>query len=220
MLESSTHAPCSRLPVTQCGSNLTTTPYQGGRFLGKFHPIPVLFHPIPGIFSARLVVLQSDDGQLRLTDTRRSRKAPASSRATKASAFALRGFTLLEMLVVLVIIGLLTGYVAPRFFAQIGRSEVKVAAAQIEAFSKALDQYRLDMGRYPTTEQGLAALSTAPDKSPRWHGPYLRKSVPKDPWGNDYAYFAPGKQGEYEIIAYGRDGKPGGHGEDGDISAH
>lgn len=131
-----------------------------------------------------------------------------------------RGFTLLEMLVVLVIIGMLTSYVAPRFFAQIGRSEVKVAKAQIEAFGKALDQYRLDMGRYPTTEQGLASLVVAPDKSPRWQGPYLAKAVPKDPWGHDFAYFAPGKQSEYEIIAYGRDGKPGGQGEDADITAH
>lgn len=130
-----------------------------------------------------------------------------------------RGFTLLEMLVVLVIIGLLTSYVAPRFFAQIGRSEVKVARAQIEAFGKALDQYRLDVGRYPTTEQGLAALVSAPERQPRWQGPYLAKALPKDPWGNDYAYFAPGSQGEYEILAYGRDGKPGGQGEDADISS-
>lgn len=128
-----------------------------------------------------------------------------------------RGFTLLEMLVVLVIIGLLTSYVAPRFFAQIGRSEVKVARAQIEAFGKALDQYRLDVGRYPSTEQGLAALVSPPDRQPRWQGPYLAKALPKDPWGNDYAYFAPGAQGEYEIIAYGRDGKPGGQGEDADV---
>lgn len=130
-----------------------------------------------------------------------------------------RGFTLLEMLVVLVIVGLLSGYVAPRFFAQVGRSEVKVAKAQMEAFGKALDQYRLDVGRYPTTEQGLAALMAAPDQSGRWQGPYLSKAVPMDPWGNRYAYFSPGKQGEYEIIAYGRDGKPGGQGEDMDISS-
>jgi len=128
-----------------------------------------------------------------------------------------RGFTLLEMLVVLVIIGLLTSYVAPRFFAQVGRSEVKVARAQIEAFNKALDQYRLDVGRYPTTEQGLAALVTAPVRQVRWHGPYLAKALPKDPWGNDYAYFSPAAHGEYEIVAYGQDGKPGGTGQDADI---
>lgn len=128
------------------------------------------------------------------------------------------GFTLLEMLVVLVIIGLLTSYVAPRFFAQVGRSEIKVAKAQMEAFGKALDQYRLDMGRYPNTEQGLAALMLAPDASGRWQGPYLNKALPKDPWGHDYAYFAPGKNSEYAIISYGRDGKPGGQGDAEDIS--
>jgi general secretion pathway protein G len=143
---------------------------------------------------------------------------PASHTARRQGPTLRRGFTLLEMLVVLVIVGLLSGYVAPRFFAQIGRSEIKVAKAQIEAFSKALDQYRLDVGRYPSTEQGLAALVTAPDQSGRWQGPYLSKSLPMDPWGNRYAYFSPGKQGEYEILSYGRDGKPGGQAEDADIS--
>lgn len=148
------------------------------------------------------------------------RKRLPASRAARWRGLATlrRGFTLLEMLVVLVIVGLLSGYVAPRFFAQVGRSEIKVAKAQIEAFSKALDQYRLDVGRYPSTEQGLAALVTAPDQSGRWQGPYLSKSLPMDPWGNRYAYFSPGKQGEYEILSYGRDGKPGGQAEDADIS--
>lgn len=158
------------------------------------------------------MVLQSDGGQFRLTSGPKNSRRRRSDRSAPAS-----GFTLLEMLVVLVIIGLLTGYVAPRFFAQVGRSEVQVARAQIEAFGKALDQYRLDVGRYPTTEQGLAALVSAPDGLSRWQGPYLARAVPKDPWGNDYGYFAPGRNGDYEIVAYGRDGKPGGQGEDADI---
>lgn len=131
-----------------------------------------------------------------------------------------QGFTLLEMLVVLVIIGLLTSYVAPRFFSQVGRSEVKVAKAQIESFGAALDHYRLDVGRYPTTEQGLAALMQAPENATRWNGPYLKKALPKDPWGNSYAYFSPGKQGEYDIVSYGSDGRPGGQGENADITNH
>jgi general secretion pathway protein G len=118
-----------------------------------------------------------------------------------------RGFTLLELLVVIVIIGLLAGYVAPRYFSQVGKSEIQVAKAQIESFDKALDQYRLDTRRYPTAEEGLEALR-----------PYLKKAVPNDPWGHPYVYRTPGQKGEYEIVSYGRDGKAGGSGEDADIS--
>src|SRR4029079_5364147 len=92
------------------------------------------------------------------------------------------GFTLLELLVVLVILGLLAGYVAPKYFSQIGKSETKVAKAQIEAFDKALGTYRIDVGHYPTSEQGLAALVTNPADEPKWAGPYLSKQVPLDPW--------------------------------------
>ena len=116
------------------------------------------------------------------------------------------GFTLLELLVVIVIIGLLAGYVAPRYFSQVGRSEVQVARAQIESLEKALDQYRLDNRRYPTSEEGLAAVQ-----------PYLKKTLPNDPWGRPYNYRIPGDKAEYEIFSYGRDGKPGGTGEDADI---
>jgi len=165
------------------------------------------------------VVLKSYVRQFCLNRVRSQSVSPEVVGRHLVTAPPAHGFTLLEMLVVLVIIGLLVGYVAPRYFEQVGRSEIKVAKAQIDAFGKALDQYRLDMGRYPTTEQGLAALNNAPDKSGRWHGPYLSKAVPKDPWGNDYAYFAPGKKSDYDIIAYGRDGKPGGQGDDADISA-
>ena len=129
------------------------------------------------------------------------------------------GFTLLELLVVMVIIGLLAGYVGPRMFAQIGKSEVKVARAQIDALQKALDQYRLDIGHYPRTEQGLAALVVAPADEPRWAGPYLAKAVPRDPWSHDYQYRAPGQHGDFDLLSFGRDGQPGGDGEDQDLTS-
>jgi general secretion pathway protein G len=128
-----------------------------------------------------------------------------------------RGFTLLELLVVMVIIGLLAGYVGPKLFGQIGKSEVKVARAQIDGFAKSLDQYRIDTGHYPTTEQGLDALVHQPAGEPKWAGPYLAKTVPKDPWGNDYHFTSPGEHGDYDLLSYGRDGRPGGEGEDADI---
>ena len=127
------------------------------------------------------------------------------------------GFTLLELLVVIVIIGLLAGYVAPRYFAQVGRSEVQVARAQIDALEKALDQYRLDTNRYPSVEQGLDALMAKPDNENAWRGPYLKKAVPMDPWGRPYVYRAPGQNREFELVSYGRDGRPGGAGDDADI---
>jgi len=128
------------------------------------------------------------------------------------------GFTLLELLVVMVIIGLLAGYVGPRYFSQVGKSEVKVTRAQIDALEKALDQYRLDTGHYPTTEQGLAALMTRPASEPKWDGPYLRKRLPDDPWGKPYVYRMPGEHGEYDLLSYGKDGQPGGEGEAADIT--
>lgn len=127
------------------------------------------------------------------------------------------GFTLLELLVVMVIIGLLVGYVGPMYFKQVGKSEVKAARAQIDAFGKALDQYRLDLGHYPTTEQGMVALVAKPANEAKWDGPYLKKAVPLDPWGTPYVYKRPGDHGEYDIISYGKDGAPGGNGEDADI---
>ena len=128
------------------------------------------------------------------------------------------GFTLLELLVVVAIIGLLVGYVAPRYFSQIGKSEVNVAKAQIDALSKALDQYRLDIGRYPTTELGLNALMTRPPNEPKWNGPYLQKAPPADPWGKPYLYKSPGDKGDYDLISYGKDGQPGGTGDNVDIT--
>jgi general secretion pathway protein G len=138
---------------------------------------------------------------------------------TPTPAHRHRGFTLLELLVVMVIIGLLAGYVGPKFFAQIGKSEVKATKAQIDALQKSLDQYRLDMGHYPGTEQGLAALVVKPADEPKWAGPYLSKVVPKDPWGNDYQYRSPGEHGEYDLLSFGRDGRPGGEGEDADLGS-
>lgn len=140
------------------------------------------------------------------------RQAPAARRSG-------RGFTLLELLVVMVIIGLLAGYVGPKFFGQIGKSEVKATRAQIDGLQKALDQYRLDVGRYPSTEQGLAVLVTKPSDEPRWAGPYLNKALPQDPWRNDYQYRSPGEHGEYDLYSYGRDGRPGGEGEDADLTS-
>ena len=128
------------------------------------------------------------------------------------------GFTLLELLVVMVIIGLLAGFVAPRFFAQIGKSETKAARAQLDALEKALDQYRLDVGRYPGTEQGLVALVERPAGLTRWSGPYLKKSVPQDPWGHPYLYKSPGDHGEFDLLSLGKDGQPGGTGEAKDIT--
>jgi general secretion pathway protein G len=129
------------------------------------------------------------------------------------------GFTLLELLVVMVIIGLLASYVAPRYFSQIGKSEAGVARAQLDAFDKALSQYRLDMGRYPTTEQGLVALVKRPSEESRWNGPYLSKNIPPDPWGRPYIYRSPGEHGEYDLFSLGRDGQPGGTGDAADITS-
>jgi len=121
------------------------------------------------------------------------------------------GFTLLELLVVMAIIGLLAAYVGPKYFAQLGKSEQKVAKAQIESFAKALDTFRLDSGRYPTTAEGLKALMAKPVDARNWNGPYLAKEIPLDPWGKPYVYKAPGTRGrDYDIISYGSDGQPGG----------
>ncbi|WP_276145403.1 type II secretion system major pseudopilin GspG [Ralstonia solanacearum] len=123
------------------------------------------------------------------------------------------GFTLLELLVVMVIIGLLAGLVAPQYFDQIGKSNLKIAKAQIESLGKALDQYRLDVGAYPTTEEGLDALNTKPQNQPHWSGPYLKKSVPLDPWDRPYVYRSPGEHAEYDLYSLGKSGQPGGTGE-------
>lgn len=130
----------------------------------------------------------------------------------------MRGFTLLELLVVMVIIGLLAAYVGPKYFSQVGKSEIKMAQAQIDALEKALHQYRLDVGSYPATDLGLAALVNRPSNEPRWHGPYLSKTPPADPWGRAYVYKYPGERSEFDLLSYGKDGQPGGDGEAADIT--
>lgn len=132
---------------------------------------------------------------------------------------AQRGFTLLELLVVILIIGLLTGIVAPRFLGQIARSEATATKAQIDALDKALQAYRIDMGRFPSEGEGLRALTTPPPNEPRWRGPYLKDNVPLDPWGSPYLYRNPSSRGkDYDLISPGRDRVAGGSGEDADIS--
>ena len=131
-----------------------------------------------------------------------------------------RGFTLLELLVVMVIIGLLAGYVGPRYFSQIGKTERSTAKAQIEGLAKALDTYRLDVGHYPTTEQGLAALVTAPANESRWAGPYLQKGVPQDPWDRAYVYRQPAANPahDFDLLSLGKDGQAGGEADAADVS--
>jgi len=130
-----------------------------------------------------------------------------------------RGFTLLELLVVILIIGLLTGIVAPRFLGQITRSEVTTARAQIDAIDKALQGFRIDMGRYPSESEGLRALVTSPGSDPRWRGPYLKDQVPLDPWGTAYQYRYPSTRGkDFDVISLGKDRAVGGTGDDADIT--
>lgn len=130
-----------------------------------------------------------------------------------------RGFTLLELLVVMVIIGLLVGIVGPKYFAQVGKSESRTAKAQIVALGKALDQYRLDCGHYPASELGLTSLTERPASEPKWDGPYLQQAAPVDPWGKPYVYIMPGEHGEYDLLSLGKDGTPGGSGADGDVAS-
>jgi general secretion pathway protein G len=130
-----------------------------------------------------------------------------------------RGFTLLELLIVLVVLGLLASLVAPKYFKQLERSEARTAQAQIEALAKALDLFRLDTGHYPSSEPGLAALVARPSDEPKWNGPYLAKDVPPDPWGRPYRYRAPGEHGDYDLASLGKDGVAGGEGENADVAS-
>lgn len=139
---------------------------------------------------------------------------------SKMQRSKINGFTLIELLIVMVILVLLASLVGPRLFGQLGAAKGKAARAQIEMLGAALDSYRLDMSSYPTTEQGIAYLSIKPvdtGLAANWRGPYLKKPVEKDPWGNNYVYKFPGIASEYEISSLGADGKEGGDGDDADV---
>lgn len=128
-----------------------------------------------------------------------------------------RAFTLIELIVVVLIIGLLAALVAPKFFGKVEESRIKAAQAQIELFGAALDQFRLDVGRYPSTAEGLAALRDEVSGIENWNGPYIRKELPKDPWGKDFVYTSPGEHDEYDIVSLGSDHTAGGEGDARDI---
>jgi general secretion pathway protein G len=129
------------------------------------------------------------------------------------------GFTLIELIVVVIIIGLLAGLVLPQFIRQEEKAKLKATQAQIELFGTALDTFRLDVGRYPSTDEGLQALRQKPGALERWDGPYLKKELPADPWGKPYVYRSPGEHGPYDLISYGADGVPGGDGDNRDITS-
>ncbi len=129
-----------------------------------------------------------------------------------------KGFTLIELLVVMSIIALLAALVGPRLFPKLGKGKQSAAKAQIELLGQALDQFRIDVGRYPTTQEGLPSLVANPGVD-NWDGPYLKKGVPADPWNRAYVYASPGTHGDYDLLTYGRDGQAGGDGEDKDITS-
>jgi general secretion pathway protein G len=128
------------------------------------------------------------------------------------------GFTLIELMIVLFILGLLAALVAPRLMGRVGKAKQKSAQAQLQMLGTALDLYHLDVGRYPTEGEGLKALFHKPDTAAAWAGPYLNKEVPKDPWGRDYVYKFPGEHGSYDLYSLGADGQPGGEGENADVT--
>lgn len=129
-----------------------------------------------------------------------------------------KGFTLIELLIVMIILGLLAALVAPKMFQKVGSSKQKAAKTQIALFGTALDTYRLDLGHYPSSDEGLQALRTNPGDD-NWDGPYLPKDIPKDPWGQEYVYQSPGEHGDYDLYSLGADKQEGGEGEDADVNS-
>lgn len=129
------------------------------------------------------------------------------------------GFTMMELLIVLVIVGLLAALVGPTLYQQIKPAKQSTARAQIENFGTALDNFFINMNRYPTTQEGLEILRTKPESDENWKGPYLKKEIPNDPWGKPFVYLSPGRNGGYEIISFGADGREGGEGDDADITS-
>ena len=144
-------------------------------------------------------------------------QAAGTARLQRIAA-SVAGFTLLELLVVIAIIGLLAAYVGPKYFGQVGKSEQGVAKAQLDASARAVNTYRLDVGSFPSTEEGLAALTTRTAGSTKWTGPYLERTLPNDPWGRPYAYRSPVPTADFEIQSLGKDGRPGGSGDDADVT--
>jgi len=141
------------------------------------------------------------------------------SRRRRSKALDQAGFTLIELLIVVIILGVLAGLVGPRLFGRVGQSRQAAARVQIELLGAALDQFKLDVGRYPTSQEGLQALQQSPGNAPGWEGPYLKKDVPRDPWGSPYQYRSPGEHGEYDLTSLGSDGAPGGDGEATDVTS-
>ena len=144
---------------------------------------------------------------------------PCPPRRRRSFALDQAGFTLIELLIVVIILGVLAGLVGPRLFGRVGQSRQAAARVQIELLGAALDQFKLDVGRYPTTQEGLQALQQSPGNAPGWEGPYLKKDVPRDPWGAPYQYRSPGEHGEYDLASLGSDGAPGGDGEATDVTS-
>ncbi len=138
---------------------------------------------------------------------------------TMAARQAEQGFSLIELLIVMIILGLLASLVGPRLFRHVDDARSSTARAQIELLGTALDSYRLDVGRYPSTEQGLQALREEPSGVNNWNGPYLPREIPEDPWGNDYIYKSPGDHGDYDLLSLGADGQPGGEDDDADVKS-